>query len=161
LVNPAQQPMRREDRERVIHGIRIVQQYRSNPFIHRLLWITQRGDDLHLITEYPEDSLQTAVNRLGPLDLGRTTRLFTQVRSVMHRLVPASVVCVCNGCGASGTQYAVHHSLSTNVLTWHLFWFITFAVHTPGTHRSVSVACKPHSAPQFDAADHSHVRWRG
>lgn len=79
LTPSATQPMRREERQKIIHGIRTVQQYRKIPFIHQLLWITQREDNLYLITEYPEDSLQSIVNRQGPLETAHATRLFTQV----------------------------------------------------------------------------------
>mmetsp|Transcript_23813 Transcript_23813/g.62332 ORF Transcript_23813/g.62332 Transcript_23813/m.62332 type:complete len:441 (-) Transcript_23813:208-1530(-) len=99
-------PMRREERDKIIHGIKTVQQYRDFPFIHRLLWITQRGDNLYLMTEYPEDSLHSLVTRTGPLDLHVAKSLFAQTLAAVsalhsnhtvHRNLTLRTLLVCGG----------------------------------------------------------------
>eukprot|EP00038_Savillea_parva_P009416 m.183399 g.183399 ORF g.183399 m.183399 type:complete len:430 (+) comp15802_c0_seq1:616-1905(+) len=99
-------PMRREDRERIIHGIKAIQVYRRYPFIHRLLWITQRSENLYLVIEYPEDSLHSALTRLGTLEAEHTRRLFAQIlvgisalhsHHVTHRNLTLRTVLLCDG----------------------------------------------------------------
>ena len=63
----------------MIRGIKAVQQYRWLSYIQKLIWITQQDDDLYLVTEMPDDTLLSAVMRLGPLDPASTARVFTQV----------------------------------------------------------------------------------
>lgn len=114
-----------------MRGIRVAQRLRHHEHIHRILWITQQAGTLFLITEHPEDTLQTLLHREGRLKPDIAGHYMAQMlsglsvlhaSSIVHRNISLRTVLLCNNSiKLSGFEYinqvcmCVNHSRSVYI----------------------------------------------